>query len=52
MIVVSKLLWGFNFDKAKDPKTGLPIDLDIWNYTPVCLHSLNDNRRANPTGFS
>ncbi|KAH8817739.1 cytochrome P450 [Flagelloscypha sp. PMI_526] len=27
------LLWGFNFLKAKDPKTGHPIDPDINNFT-------------------
>ncbi|KDQ16557.1 hypothetical protein BOTBODRAFT_54002 [Botryobasidium botryosum FD-172 SS1] len=31
------LLWAFNFDKATDPKTGKPIDCDIWGYAKGIL---------------
>ncbi|AEO55767.1 hypothetical protein MYCTH_2116457 [Thermothelomyces thermophilus ATCC 42464] len=32
-VTVARLLWGFNIRKAKDPKTGKQIDVDIFAFT-------------------
>ncbi|KAG8966557.1 hypothetical protein FRC03_011695 [Tulasnella sp. 419] len=37
MINTMNLLWGFTFSKAVDPKTGLEIEPDIWDYAKGIL---------------
>ncbi|KAH8600239.1 cytochrome P450 [Bisporella sp. PMI_857] len=32
-ITIARLLWAFNIQKAKDPETGLEIDVDIFAFT-------------------